>query len=331
MDVNVIILQYGTARLLEECLPSIIAAQEASLNNVTVTVLDNNRDESAENLIRQKFPSVTYARAPINKVLCSFNDYVKTLSDEVVILLNNDIKVDRGFIDPLAECFRHADDIFFVSSKSCRFDGSYEGGRSHAFMRWGIFGSDNSYKGADPRIERKNITFAAGFGAFDRKKFLELGGYDELYLPGRLEDADLCFRAWKKGYRSLYEPRSVVYHKGAESFRREFGISGTLVINFRNTFLFMWKNIRDPQYLLSHIIFLMPRLLLSLLKGKPELFLGFLQAIPLGSRALKERRCEKGPYARSDKDVFGIFLSDNYTAEKPSNDFAVSSHACCHE
>lgn len=331
MTVNIIVLHYGDAKLLEECLPSIIEAARVSRHKVTVTVLDNNRENTAASFIGERFPSVIYVKSPANKVLCSYNDYVKTLDDEVVILLNNDMAVDPGFIDPLVEHFRFAGDVFFVSSKSCRFDGSYEGGRSHAYIRWGIFGSDNSYNGTDPAINRQNITFAGGFGAFDREKFLELGGYDELYLPGRLEDSDLCFRAWKKGYRCLYEPQSIVYHKGAESFHKEFGVSGTLVINFRNTFLFMWKNVRDPQYMLSHIVFLAPRLLFSILKGRPELFLGFLQAIPFGTRAIKRRRGEVGLYTRSDKDVFDIFLSDNDTVKKLSDDLAVSSHACCHE
>ena len=144
---------------------------------------------------------------------------------------------------------------------------------------------------------------AAGFGAFCRRKFNELGGYDDLYLPGRLEDSDLCFRAWKKGWSLLFEPQSIVYHKGGESFHKTFGVSKTLRINHRNAFLFTWKNIRDPLYLLSHLFLLPFRLTFSLLRGQSEFFLGFWDALPLLGKALSSRYKVKGSQS-SDREIF---------------------------
>ncbi len=52
-----------------------------------------------------------------------------------------------------------------------------------------------------------------GSCAFDRRKFLELGGFDELLAPFYLEDTDLGYMAWKRGWKNLYQPASVVYHE----------------------------------------------------------------------------------------------------------------------
>ena len=64
-----------------------------------------------------------------------------------------------------------------------------------------------------------DLTAAAGpVLAVDRRRFLELGGYDPIYFPGRIEDLDLGFRGWMAGYRGYYVPESVAYHRGFGTF-----------------------------------------------------------------------------------------------------------------
>ena len=301
--VNIIILNYNGRDLLAECLPSIIEASHVSKYSCKVTVIDNDSSDNSVEFVRANFSDVDIVEAKENLVLCSYNDVLKTIKDDIVILLNNDIKVRNNFVDPLVELFKNKD-VFMVCPKSYFFDGGYEGGKSYAFMRYGIFGTDHYFKEDCEQADEESYTFASGYGAFDREKFLELGGYDDLYLPGRLEDADLCFRAWKRGYKCYYQPESVVYHKGAESFKNRFGVNGTLVINFRNVFLFMWKNISSPLFLLEHIVLLFPRLIFACMRGQTEFVYGFLKAIPLLPRALKKRNIDNR--LLKDRDIFKI-------------------------
>ncbi len=301
--INIIILNYNGRDLLAECLPSIVEASHVSRYSCKVTVIDNVSIDSSVEFIRAKFSDIDVVEAKENLVLRSYNDVLGTVKDDIVILLNNDIKVQNDFVDPLIEPFKE-EDVFLASPKSYFFDGRYEGGRSYIYMKYGIFGSDNSFKEDCEQANEKSYTFASGFGAFDREKFLDLGGYDDLYLPGRLEEADLCFRAWKRGYKCYYQPESVVDHKGAESFKDNFGVSGTLVITFRNVFLFMWKNISSPLFLLEHIVLLFPRLIFACLRGQTEFVYGFLKAIPLLPRALKKRNIDNR--LLKDRDIFKI-------------------------
>jgi len=260
-------------------MPSILSAVEKSRHQVTVTVLDNQSSDDSERLVSAAFPEADFVKAPKNLILCSYNAYLAHISEPVAILLNNDIRVDVDFIDPLIEPFLSDDLMFLTAPKVLSFDGSFlEAASTRAGFKYGMFWSSARYPGHEMDADQPSDTFSAGFGAFDRKKFLEAGGYDPLYLPGIMEDADLCLKAKRKGYHLRYAPESVVYHMGQASFHREFGKKKTLEIAHRNTFLFMWKNYHSPGFWLQHLFFLPARLAYAALKGNGTFIKGFIQA-----------------------------------------------------
>ena len=54
------------------------------------------------------------------------------------------------------------------------------------------------------------------------KKFLELGGFDEILAPFYLEDTDLGYLAWKRGWKTMYQPASIVYHEHRGTIGKKF-------------------------------------------------------------------------------------------------------------
>ncbi|MDD5670855.1 MAG: glycosyl transferase family 2, partial [Candidatus Omnitrophica bacterium] len=148
-------------------------------------------------------------------------------------------------------------------------------------IRFGIFQCDARYPGYEKEALTPSETFSSGFGAFSREKFLALGGYDDRYLPGILEDVDLCYRARKAGYHLYYEPQSVVYHMGQVSFKKEFGVTETAVLAHRNTFLFMWKNYSGFSFWIRHLFFLPLRLAFAACRGKWPMLIGFYRAVKM--------------------------------------------------
>lgn len=289
MKVNILLLNYNGKDLLAKNLPSFLEAQKESRHFCRLGVVDNRSSDGSVEFLKKGFPGVEVYPAAENRVLCSYNEVAGNVEDDILIFMNNDIKVDAGFVDPLVEPFLNDPSVFFVTPRCLGNDGQYEGNKTRAFVRFGLFGSTAIYPGYEKEVDQAGPTFQGGFGAFDRKKFLELGGYDDLFLPGRLEDADICFRAHKRGWVCLYEPKSAVYHEGGVSFHKVFGPNRTLTINSRNTFLFMWKNLSDRLLILSVIFWLPARLFWSLISGKKEVFLGFLEALPLRGEARKRR------------------------------------------
>ena len=106
----------------------------------------------------------------------------------------------------------------------------------------------------DSSITEPFPCFYGGGGscAFDRRKFLELGGFDELLRPFYLEDTDLGFMAWKRGWKVLYQPRSVVYHEHRGTIGKKFSQRYIQAILKKNFALFTWKNIHEWKRLGPH-------------------------------------------------------------------------------
>ena len=307
MKVNILVLDYNGRDLLAEFLPSVVEAAKASRHQCRVTVVDNGAAGDSADLLKNKFPTVSLVKCVENKVLCSYNDVARNIDDDIIILLNNDIRAEKGFVDPLVGAFLKSEDTFMAASKVLSISGEPEGSNTRARIKYGIFWASAKYKGYEANLDKEALTFSAGIGAFDRKKFVELGGYDELYLPGTLEDSDLCFRAWKRGWQCVYEPKSVIRHMGQVSFHREFGAKKTRAINARNLFLFMWKNISDKKIILGHIIFTPVRLLYALITGKTEFVSGFFMAIKQFGAARSKRKELPRQWARTDAQVFRLF------------------------
>ncbi|MBI2095256.1 MAG: glycosyltransferase [Candidatus Omnitrophica bacterium] len=290
-------------------LPTFVEAVEKAGFPSRLSVIDNASADKSRRVVESWGGRVGWIPMKENRVLCAYNEVAPTLEEDLLVFMNNDIAVDPGFLDPLIRPFLADKDVFFVTPKCLSHDRiTYEGNKTRGGVRYGVYWASCRYPGYREGIDTPSLTLQGGFGAFDKKKFLELGGYDPLYLPGRLEDADICFRAYKRGWKCLYQPESVVFHEGGVSFHRAFGRKGTLVINWRNTFLFMWKNLSDWTILAGFLFWIPARASYSLVSGKPELAIGLFQALPLIPEALRRRaKLKAGGFLRSvpDKTIFG--------------------------
>lgn len=308
MTAEIFVLNYNGRDILAECLPSIVTAARAAKPICPVTVIDNQSVDDSVEYLKRQFPDVAIHVTEKNTVLCAFNDAAKKSTADVILLLNNDLKAESDFIGPLMKVFEEHPDAFLAGPKTFTFDGKrYEGSLSKMRFKYGFFSALSRFSGFETKIETENVTMQSGFGAYRRDAFLKLGGFDDLYLPGTVEDSDICFRAWKSGYRCYYAPQSRMYHKGQATFGRHFKKSRLLAINQRNIYLFIWKNISDPLFLLEHLIWLLVRPLAFLLQGRFEFLWGFVWALGRLPRALKKRMgLDRRGYTLSDRQVFAI-------------------------
>lgn len=308
-DVSIYILNYNGRELLPECLPSILAAARASSYKTRVRVIDNLSTDNSLEILARDFPDAEILRASANDFLCSFNEFVFNDTARISILMNNDIKVDPDFIDPLVKCLDSYEDAFFASSYCRTFDKSgYEGGIStlvHKFGWWGTLSDEPQPEAMTGPSPLFTISIGACI-ALKTELFKRLKGYSRIYLPGILEDLDLCYRAWKCGFKGYFVPESRIYHKGQASFKPRFGLYRIRKLATRNTMLFIWKNIHDRTLLLTHLLWLPARLTAALLRLDFAFISGVFSAIMrlLPAAALKDPASE---VKITDRELIDLF------------------------
>lgn len=273
MRVPVFVLNYNGRHLLEQCLGSVVTAAGNSVHDCPVVVVDNASTDDSLNYLRTAFPQVEiFSHANVG--LCSFNAAVTAYPGDAAILLNNDIRLAADSIDPLLAPLAPVEEggepgCFFTAPRCWTFDGeTYEGFRTAVNWRWGLIQATARFPGYESGIELPSWTASAGAAlAVHRQKFLELGGFDSLYLPGRLEDVDLAFRGYLNGYYGRYVPDSCCEHLGAASFGPKYGDAGCEYLAVRNTLLFQWKNLRHPRHRLRQWLHLPIRMMFDIARA----------------------------------------------------------------
>jgi GT2 family glycosyltransferase len=252
------ILNWDGKHLLAECLPSVIEAVHASGGNHEILVVDNGSRDGSVEFIRDRFPEIHTLELDRNYGFVGGNNRgVHIAKTDVVVFLNNDMIVDRDFLQPLLEGFTD-DSVFAVTSQIFFEDSSRrreETGNTRGKFENGFFTIWHEDIGSDENWPVIPVLWAGGGScAFDRIKYLELAGLDDLYHPFYVEDLDLSYRAWKCGWKCLLAPASRVIHKHRATSSRKYTHRFVDETIRRNLFLFTWKNVSDRSMLLEHIL-----------------------------------------------------------------------------
>lgn len=285
-SVAVLVLNWNGRRHLEALLPSLREAVAATPFPISIVVVDNRSTEPDVEWVRANFPEFEIVVAERNDFLFSLNPVAASRSEEIVVILNNDMRVEPDFLLPLVE---HFDDpaVFAASARVMNWNGEEQttAPRLLEVRRWWV---DKRW---DMGVREPAYTFEAGGGcsAYRRSMFVELGGYDPLFRPGYYEDLDLSYRAWQRGWSSVYEPRSVIYHRVGASFydpARQERFDANLA---RNHALFTLKNVGGPGFLAMFLLLLPVRIVRNRLVGNRATSAGMLAALPRIPSALRAR------------------------------------------
>jgi GT2 family glycosyltransferase len=254
-SASVVIPNWNGRDLLEKYLPPLIRAMSGHPDNEIIVVDNGSTDGSAE-FVRERFPQVRLLALPRNLGFGGgSNAGFRAAKNDIVVLLNSDMRVAEDFLAPLLEGFSDPK-VFAVSCQIFFSDPGKRREETGLTQGWWSNGMLRVRHREDTNVDRLFPCFYGGGGscAFDRRKFLELGGFDELLRPFYLEDTDLGYRAWKRGWKVLYQPASRVWHEHrgtiGKTFRREY-IEDVIRRNF---VLFAWKNIHEPGRLAGHFV-----------------------------------------------------------------------------
>lgn len=315
MNLSIIIPNYNGQDLLKKNLPLVLkSVKNYKGGKVEIIIPDDpSTDNSKEviedfigNIIQKNIIGKTITNNDKNEAGFSknVNRGLSLATGDILILLNSDVAPYENFLDAMLPHFTDPN-VFAVGC----MDESIENGQKILRGR-GIGKWERGFLLHSRGNPDKNTTLWAsgGSSAFRQTIWEKIGGLDELYNPFYWEDNDLSYRALKAGYKIIFEKKSVVIHeheKGA--IKKTTDDSQIKKTAYRNQFYFVWLNITDKNFLLSHIIWLPYHLLTSLLRKDWYFFPGFFLAFVKINEVLKKRKKYTKLFIKTDKEILEKF------------------------
>lgn len=247
-SVAIVILNWNGRNFLEKFLPSVLAAAYAYKK---IIVADNASTDDSVDFLKAHYPQIDIIQNKSNEGFAKgYNTALKQVTADYYVLLNSDVEVTPGFIEPvldlmerdrtIAACqpklLSYHDKTMFEYAGACGGWLDYFG---YPFMRGRIF--DICEKDTGQYDDAAPCFWASGAAFFVRAAvFHELKGFDE-YFFAHQEEIDLCWRAQLAGYKIYVQPASVVYHVGGGTLPK--GNSLKTFLNFRNNLVMLAKNL----------------------------------------------------------------------------------------
>jgi len=250
-SLTLIMLNYNGEKMLKECLPSVMQEFDSCAAARDFWLIDNASNDDSINFIKQTYPNIRiFSRKHNDGFGHSYMSVIPEATTDKLLLLNNDIKLKPGFIRGLIDA---ADsEVFAVCPKLLTWD---ESGVNQGRVRAWFDGPEYKIDFFDtPKKKTYSLWGIGGASLFDRAKLMALGGFDDLYDPFYVEDTDLCYRAWKCGWPTLYEPKAVAIHRHKASMAKRFSEREINILIKRNLFLFLLKNLDDHKRLIKFIL-----------------------------------------------------------------------------
>jgi len=243
--VAIVIVNYNGQEDTLECLESL---SKTTYENKRIIVVDNGSQEPPSE-IKRRFPEVQLIELKENTGFAGGNNTaLRRLPKNTAyaLLLNNDTVVKEDFLEPLVKTAESEQSIGLVCPKiyyhakpnTLWFAGSE--------MR-GIRGVAHLGDGEVDRGQydsQEDVGFLTGCALLIKKSVLESVGFldDDFFLY--YEDVDYCLRASAAGYRLVYQPASVIWHKVKQSTSKKSGLVQFFIE--KNVCLLAYKNGFNP-------------------------------------------------------------------------------------
>jgi len=289
---TVIVVNWNGKELLHDCLEGL---QRQEYRRFRVILVDNGSDDGSVEFVHAYYPNVQTICLPDNVGFSAANNIaIRTVDTRYVALLNNDAVPHPSWLKELVETLEANPGVGFAASKMLFYD------RRHLIDRAG-----DGYTDAGVALMRGRDMTADGFNrcepvfgacagaALYRTDMLgDIGLFDEDFFL-LYEDVDLSFRAQLRGYRCLYVPNAIVYHKISRSVVRDSPLS--VYYGHRNVEWVYLKNM--PAHLVArtivpHIIYGLTAFLFFMMTGRGKEFVRAKGAVLFGIKGLLKKRHE---------------------------------------
>ena len=264
-EVAVVILNWNGADFLEKFLPPLLESTDPSMAEIWIA--DNGSTDRSIDLLRTDFPSVRLITLEKNYGFAAgYNRSLEQIDATYFVLLNSDVEVTTGWLEPLYRMISDNPEIGACMPKirswyqRDHFEhagaaGGFLDRFGYPFCRGRIF---NSIEVDEGQFDTdSNVFWATGACLLIRADLYRKSGGLDPFLFAHMEEIDLCWRIKNMGYEIKYCHSSVVYHVGGGTLPEND--HKKTYLNFRNNIILLYKNL--PFQRLFPVLF--PRFILD--------------------------------------------------------------------
>lgn len=209
--ITIIVLNFNGREYLEDCFSSL---KKLNYLNFNVIMVDDNSTDTSVSFVAKKFPWVKIIKNTKNIGACaSFNQAVKRSTTELILKIDNDVKVDKNWLWEMVKTIKSYSDIGVVGSKILNYDGKSVQEFGGCIDRMG-YPINYIGLGVEPKKSSSimEVFYVSGCSMlFKKKVFEEVGMFDEKFYIYK-DDLDLCWRLKLFGYKTVVNLDSIIYH-----------------------------------------------------------------------------------------------------------------------
>ncbi len=268
--IAIVILNWNGKHFLQKFLKLVV--QYTDMPGSIVVVADNGSNDDSVNYVKNNFTAVELIELDKNYGFTGgYNRALQQINAEYFVLLNSDVEVTPGWLQPLVDYLDKNPEVAAVMPKLKSYlnrsyfeyagaAGGFIDRLGYPFCRGRILNQIEKDNGQYNEISE--IFWATGACMFVRAElFHKAGGLDDDFFA-HMEEIDLCWKLKNMGYKIMYMPQVSVYHVGGGTLPNEN--PRKLYFNYRNNLLLLFKNLPSHYFIL---------ILIS------RLFLDFISAI----------------------------------------------------
>ena len=252
--IAIVILNYNGLEYLKKFLGVVI--QNSARPDTMIVLADNGSTDGSTEWVEATYPELKIIRFDKNHGFAGgYNLALKNIEAEYFILLNSDIEVSENWLSAMVDFMDNNPDVASVQPKILSWhnkemfeyagaSGGYIDKYGYTFCRGRIF---NKIERDDGKYDdTAEVFWTSGACMLIRAKIWnECGGFDEDFFA-HMEEVDLCWRLYNRGYKLFVIPTTAVYHVGGGTLA--YNSTFKTYLNFRNNLFLLYKNLPEKKF-----------------------------------------------------------------------------------
>lgn len=214
--LSIIIPNWNGKKFLKECLDSL---KKQTYNNFEIILVDNGSTDGSIDFIQKEYGD--FVKIIRNETNLGFaegsNIGIRSARGEFIVLLNNDTKTDPFWLEELVKTIHIDPKVGMWGSKIYSYYHKNQIEAVGELIYWdGLTRAKGQFEIDNGQFNfMEEILYPPGCGAMYRRKiFDEIGLFDKDFFA-YADDAEIGIRARLAGWKALFVPKAILYHKNS--------------------------------------------------------------------------------------------------------------------